>query len=144
MMLAGALALALLAAFVQTLRLDSEQKAFKLFKIQTKTLGDEQNRKTKEAEALHKQIVKEKDDENLLAHARLADTAKRLRDRDSRRGLVPPASTGTIRPDLSCYDRAELNEALWGFIGSATDLVIEGESATIDLNTGKAWVKAIK
>jgi hypothetical protein len=140
MLLAGALGVALLVAFVQTLRLDSEQKAFALFKIQVQTLGDEQNRKTAEAEARHRELVKEKDNENATAHAALAAVSKRLRDRDSRRGLVPPATPGSSRPDLACYNRAELDDALRAFTGSVGELVIEGESATIDLNTAKSWV----
>jgi hypothetical protein len=40
MILAGALALALLATFIQTLRLDAEQKAFELFQVQAKAVGD--------------------------------------------------------------------------------------------------------
>ena len=132
-----------IALWVQTGRVEAWKGKYEGLVAQTKAAGDAQDARTKIAEALHREIVKEKDNENATAHAALAAVSKRLRDRDSRRGLVPPATPGASRPDLACYNRAELDDALRAFTGSVGELVIEGESSTIDLDTGKAWVKAL-
>ena len=143
MILAGALALALLATFIQTLRLDAEQKAFELFQVQTKAVGDAQEAETMRIEAKHIEIVKEKNNENIIAHAKLADTAKRLRDTNSRRGYLPSPSDSAASPTVASFDRAILERAIRDFDGEVSELVIEGDKAIIDLNTGKEWVKAL-
>ena len=57
MLLAGALALALLAMFIQTLRLDAEQKAFELFQVQTKAVGDAAVAAKKLKEQEHEKVL---------------------------------------------------------------------------------------
>lgn len=143
MLMAGALATAILLLGIQTWRLDAEQKAYIKFEAGVKAVGEAQEKLTKETESKHAKIVKEKNNENTIAHTKLANVSKRLRDRDSRRGLVPPAPTGASRPDLACYARADLDNALRIFADGVGELVIEGESNTIDLNTGKSWILAL-
>jgi hypothetical protein len=133
----------LIALKVQTSRLASVKAEYAGFVAQTKAIGEIQEAKTKlENDRLIK-IAKDANNENSIAHTKLADVAKRLRDRDSRRGLVPPATPGSKRPDLACSDRAELDSALRDFAGEAREGAIEGTAATVDLNTGKEWAKEL-
>lgn len=128
----------------RTIELKAKTKQYDDFVLAVKVIGEDQEKKTKETEAKHKQLVKEKNDENSLAHAKLANTAKRLRDkRSAGSGLVPTAPSGTSRPELACYSRAELDTALRTFTGDTGELVIEGESNSIDLNTAKSWSQSI-
>lgn len=139
------------AVWVQTSRLETRTVELKTktdeydkFVADVRAIGEAQELKTKEMEAKHAKIVKEKDDANLLAHANLAATAKRLRDTISAgSGLVPTAAPGASRPNLACYSRADLDTALRTFTGGVGEIVIQSESSTIDLNTAKEWAKEI-
>ena len=128
---------------VQGWRLDAAKNEHKAFVAQVKALGDVQNEKAKAADQLHASIVKEKDLENSVLHDRLNIAAKRVRDTNTRVSLVPPNPKGSTNPNLSCFDRAELDNALREFSRSTSEIAIEGESATIDLYTGKKWVQEI-
>ena len=128
---------------VQTHRLALSEAAYDSFVAQTKALGDVQNEKVKAADQLHASIVKEKDHENSALHDKLSTTSKRVRDTNTRGSLVPQNPAGSASPNLACFDRAELDSALREFSRATSELAIEGESATIDLDTGKKWIQEI-
>lgn len=144
MLLAGALAAACLVIAVQTWRLDSLQEEHANFVAEVKAKGEAQEAKTKETVEKHNKLVKEKNDENATLHAQLDVAAKRLRDKNSSRSLVPPAPDTSRSPDRACFDRTELNGALREFTRGLDELIIACESRTIDLNTAKTWAQSIK
>lgn len=144
MLMSAALGLALLAAFVQTVRLSAEKKEFATFVTVTKTLGELQETKTRELEAKHAQLKKDADNENTISRSKLADAAKRLRDNRTRVGYLPGPSSPTSSPTIASFDRTLLERALSEFDGEVTGSILEGDQALIDLNTGKAWAKALR
>ena len=124
-------------------KLDAVTSEYSMFVANAKAEGDAQNAKAKATDELHASIVKEKDHENAILHDQLNVTAKRLRDLNTNRSYLPPITPSSHRPDLQCFDRAELDTAIRSFDRDIQELVIESESATVDLDTGKKWVKAI-
>lgn len=84
--------------------------------------------------------VKEKaDEENKDLRGKLAVSDKRLRDERARRSRVPPAPTGSKRPDLAAFDRAELERAMAYLDERGSDIARKGAEATVDLDTAKEW-----
>ena len=104
-----------------------------------KAIAEQQLRENAK-QALRDQKAKERSDENYRRNiARLSADLKRLRD--SRASLLPPAPAGTSRPDLACFDRAELDAALRKYRAGVLDLVGEGAAAVDGLDEAKAWAK---
>lgn len=95
----------------------------------------------KEVQRITKENVsrKEKADAD---HKRTTDSLradlKRLRERPGA-GTVPAAPSGSGRPDLACFDRAEYQRAYRDLVAEVRGLSDEGSTCTVDLNTGKGW-----
>lgn len=127
---------------VQTDRLRAVQAEYGQFKGGVEALG---------AAAADAAAKKEKDDrerkekadaENLKTIAALRADVKRLRDARSGSSFVPGPAAGASRPDLACFDRAELESALRRFDQELQGIVDEGSAATVDLNTAKVWAQS--
>ena len=69
----------------------------------------------------------------------LATSDKRLRDERARRSRVPAAPTGSRRPDIAAFDRAELERAMAYLDERGADIARKGAEATVDLDTAKRW-----
>jgi len=98
-------------------------------------------------EARRTKLAKEKADEaNRYVHDNNLAVIERLRrDADgARSGGVPPAPAASGRPDLVCFDRTEYQRAYGGLVKEVRGLADEGTAATVDLDTGKAWIKSLK
>lgn len=128
---------------VQSSRLEAKTAQYDGFVAQVKAIGEVQETETKRVNEKYLEIVKEKDNENLIVKTKLAVVTKRLRDNNTSSSLVPTNPTSSRSPNLSCYDRIELDSALRSFTGGTEELIIEGQSSAIDLNTGKEWVKSL-
>lgn len=128
-----------IALKVQTNRLADKEALI----ASMKAIGEAQEAKTRKTIEENTKLVKEKNDENATLHAKLGLTAKRLRDANSSRSIVPPATPAASRPELACFDRTELNGALREFTRGLDELIIACESRTIDLNTAKTWAQSI-
>ena len=140
---AGAVIVALgIALKVQTGRLDNCKDEHALFVAQTKALGDAQNERAKQQE-LADRTRKEKTDAEAAKTRRdmagVYDAYRKLRDSNSRRSELPAAPSGSKRPDLSCFDRAEFARSV-GIIEEGVPRITEqGDAATLDLNAARAW-----
>lgn len=123
---------------------DERDKDFQAFKVQVDATG-----KAAAAEAARQkqtdELKKEKADaENAKTRGALAVALNSLRiQSDNRSFTVPTAPAGANRPDLACFDRAELERAsrenlkrLRTGIRAVAD---EGTACTVDLNTAKQW-----
>ena len=69
----------------------------------------------------------------------LHSTIMRLRAERASTSSVPAAPADASRPDLACFDRAELARAVDSFEAGMESLVIEGAEATINLDAAKGW-----
>lgn len=131
-----------IALKVQTARLDAVRSEYAGFVAQVKANGDAQIAKNKAKEAENKAIKERLDNENKDLRAKLAANAERLRNAiNSRSGGLSTLPVATVRPDLACFDRAELDTAIRLYQSDLLGIAEKGATATLELNTGKVWVK---
>lgn len=62
-----------------------------------------------------------------------------LRNASTSTGVVPAAPASTVRPDLACFDRAELIGAVGNFVVGIRAVTDEGAAATLALDSAKSW-----
>lgn len=141
MWLAIALGFSVIFGIVQTNRLKAEKAEHKAFVKITKSLGEEAAKKAAKQTADDKKAKEKADEKNRFDTTALLADIQRLRNNHTRRGYVPVAPAGSSRPELACFDRAELDGALGRFLTGVIDLTGEGAKATVDLNAAKAWAQ---
>ena len=121
----------------------SEKQAYADFVAGVKVIGDKQEKEAK-AKTIADQKLKDKADaENATTVANLAATVKRLRDtrNDPGSSIVPAAPSGSSRPSLACFERADFDRALRTYEEGLTGLLEEGSKNTLDLNTARDWAR---
>lgn len=97
-----------------------------------------------DAKTAREQRAKEKADAQMVRdRAALQRTISRLRDERARAGSVPAAPADARRPDLACFDRAELARAVGNLEAGVEGLLGEGAAATVDLDAAKEWASSI-
>lgn len=133
---AGTLILALgTALYVQTQRVESRNAQIARFVGE----GKAAEQRAKERIALDKRNKERTDAEtNALRRSNNA-LADSLRDARAGRGYLPAPGLSASRPDLACFDRAELDGALQRFVEGAAGLVGQGDEARIDLDAARRW-----
>jgi len=124
---------------VQTMRLNAVKHEYEVFQVQVKTLGEAQEQKTKLVDADNKAKKEKSDAENAKTHATLTVALNGLRAQHPSSSFVPSAPSGTSRPDLICFNRADYIRTDGIFTSGARGLSDEGTAATLDLNTAKEW-----
>ena len=128
------------AWWVQGLRLDAVQA----FVATTKAEG-EAAKKLAEATAAEDKRKKESSDHDYQTTiAGLNADVKRMRDARARAGYVPAAPAGSRSPELACFDRTELEQALRRFDEGVTGLFAEGDADAVGLNVARSWAAGIR
>ncbi len=135
----GALSLLLQAAHAD---LRAEKASHKALIDQTKAIGEIQIAKNAANKAKDDALKEKLDNENKDLHAKLAVAGKRLRDAiNSRGGGLSSIPVATVRPDLACFDRAELDTAIRLYQSDLLGIAEKGATATLNLDTGISWVR---
>ncbi|MGP1675944.1 MAG: hypothetical protein ACTS6J_02145 [Burkholderiales bacterium] len=138
------------AWWLQGLRLDSAKAATKVlqakfdgFKETAKAQGEAAQKAADLQKAKDKADKEKADAENKRARALDRQRIASLRyDRDhSGAYSLPAAPAGSSHPDLACFDRADLERADREVLGRLRAIADQGDSATIDLDTAKAWAR---
>ena len=138
-LLAGALLGALIAWSIQSLRIDALQSQYDAFVDTAKAAGDIAQKQA-DARAEHDKQLKATSDANYqTAIDNLNADIARLRNARAGRNIVPPSPTNSRRPDLACFDRAELEQAVRNFDSGIQRLVDQGSANTIRLNAAAEW-----
>lgn len=139
--LAGAVVFLLMFAAikVQSSRLAVCKADHKTFVAQTKAAGDAQEARTKAEIGRQASLLKQSEVQNAKLSAGLATANQRLRDERASRRLVPAAPEGSKRPDLACFDRAELDATLRRFAESVAGLTEQGDQNTLRLKLSRDW-----
>lgn len=138
---AGAVTAGGAAWTIQGWRLAAVQATFDGFVQTTKALGEAAQKAATALEARDKQRKELADAENDRLILRLRTDIKRLRDARPGGGFVPAAGAGSLRPDLACFDRAELERALRALDLGVQSLVDEGSATAVDIDTARAWAR---
>lgn len=134
------LATAVTGVVVQTKRLEAEKVAFADFRADVREKGRAAAEAARAKAADDKRRKEQIDDQHAFEVGVVRRDSERLRRALASRSLVPAAPATSSRPDLACFNRAELDGALRGFAEGARGLVGEGDESTVGLNAGKRSV----
>jgi hypothetical protein len=134
--------------WIQSSRLATCQKEYATFVANTKAAGEAADRANREREARELADKEKADADHKTAVAKLESDLKRMRDSRPRSSITPKASPTTKRPDLACFDRTlfdtalrEFEEALDRFLVETEELVGEGATRTLELDSAKRWAQ---
>ena len=129
---------------VQGWRLDAVQAKFDGFAATVKAQG-EAAKKLADATAAEDKRKKESSDHEYQSRiASLTADNQRLRDARARSGYVPAAPAGSRSPELACFDRPELEQALRRFDEGVTGIIGEGDADAVGLNVARSWAAGIR
>jgi hypothetical protein len=115
-----------------------ERDARVLLEARIEAMTEAEEKRQEEEIAARQRITNAREAEHALLAAIHRDELARVRAA-ARRSVVPPAPEGTKRPDLACFDRAELDAALGAYRRGVAELVGEGAACAVDLNTARRW-----
>jgi len=123
------------------------QHGYDQFVANTKAQGEAAQKASDERTAKDK-LDKEKADESYKTDLdRLTADNDRLRNQASRpvSSFLSAPQANSLRPDLTCYDRAEFDATLQQYVRQSrigtTELLAEGDKATLDLNSSRQWAQ---
>lgn len=126
-------------AYIQTSRLEAVKQEYEGFRTQVKTLGEAAKLKAEAENKLNKERKEKADVE--LKKLRLANAEfKRLRDSAPSRRL-PEAPANSRNPELSCFDRPELERAYGELVKELRGIADEGTESTLALDSVKRWAQ---
>lgn len=128
----------------QAARIDAIQAKYDGFVATVKAEGDAAQKIADNARAEDERNKERTNREYQTTIDTLRDDVKRLRDERTRRNYVPTAPTGSRSPNLACFDRAELEQALRRFDERVTGLIAEGDEARVGLNVSRSWASGIR
>ena len=125
----------------QGARLDTVKAEFAGFMSTTRVLGEAAKKAAAEQTARDLKAKQGADHENQTAIATLRADIERLRRARAGASYVPPAAAGASRPDLACFDRAELERAIRTLDSEVQGYVDQGSEATVNLDTARRWAQ---
>ena len=129
---------------VQGWRLDAVQAKFDGFTATVKAEGEAAKKLADATAAEDKRKKESSDHEYETRIASLTADNQRLRDARARSGYVPAAPAGSRSPELACFDRTELEQALRRFDEGITGLFAEGDAQAVGLNVARSWAAGIR
>ena len=132
------------AWWVQGQRLAATQARFDGFVGTVKAEGDAAKKLAEAKAAEDKRIKESSDHEYQTTIASLRADVKRMRDARAGSRFVPAAPAGSRSPDLACFDRAELEQALQRFDAGIAGLFDEGDTDAVGLNVARSWAASIR
>lgn len=105
--------------------------------------AQEQKKRNDEREAREKRAKQEAEANAKRNLDQLHRTIARLRNERNRAPSVPAAPANASRPELACFDRAELNRTVGNFEAGVEGLIGEGAASAIEMEAVKAWARAL-
>lgn len=124
---------------VESSRLASCKQEFEGFKAQVKALGDVAAAKSKAETDRQAKLLKDTEATSAKLKSDLSIANKRLRNERASRSRVPAAPPTSSRPDLACFDRSLLADALRQLDEGVSGLVDEGSENTLRLKMSVDW-----
>lgn len=117
------------------------QVHFDEFKATVKAVGEAQEARTRERITQDKQRKVKADEDNRRALDVFRAGIERLRRERAGGGQLPPAPADSGRPDLACYDRAELQRAYGKLVADVRRVADQCSEEAVNLNTAKSWAQ---
>ena len=135
-MVAGAIAVYGYYTHCQYVKRDRDQIIASL-----KVAAEENDKRVKIAIAQAQKDKENVDNENLRLRKSNTALARSLRDHRAASGVLSGVPAPAKRPDLACFSRADYERAFRQFDKGLSELAEICDQRTIDLDTGKTWVK---
>jgi hypothetical protein len=129
---------------VQGWRLEAVRAEFAGFTATVKAQGEAAEKLAVAQAAEDKRKKESSDHEYKIALAALTADNQRMRDERARRGYVPAAPASSQSPDLACFDRIELEQALRRFDEGITGIIAEGDAGAVALNSAREWARTLR
>lgn len=122
-------------------KLRALQSDFDQFRGGVEALGRAAEKRARETDEANRKRKVSADDENRRSTDKLLADNRRLRDeRDRARGsFVPSPAPDSRSPDLACFDRNLLEQAIGRLVGSVRGLAQEGDQSALDLTSARQW-----
>ena len=120
------------------------QAGYLNFKAETAAAGKAAQQRADAQKNADTQAKEQADANHATQIATLNADVERLRRAAARGNTVPAAPAGSRQPQLACFDRALLGDAVDGFVGDVSRQVASGAAATLDLDNAKAWAQRAK
>lgn len=114
-----------------------ERGRFEDFKRAEAAVAKAQEEQTARVIKEQKTAKEKADAENRNARAAL----ERLRRERSRTVYVPAPAPATRRPDLACFDRSALEQAIRRLAERVSGIAAKGDEAAVDLNSARRWAQ---
>lgn len=126
-------------------KLEAEKRAFAEFRGGVEALGKAAEKRARETDEANRKRKVSADDENRRSTDKLLADNRRLRDeRDRARGsFVPSPAADSRSPDLACFDRTLLEQAIGRLVGSVRGIAQEGDQSAVDLTSARAWASSV-
>lgn len=132
------------AWWVQGLRLDALQSKYDGFVATVKAQGDAAKKLADATAAEDKRKKESSDHEYQTTIASLRADVKRMRDDRTRASFVPAAPAGSRNPEIACFNRSDLEQAIRRLDSGISGLVEQGDADAVGLNTARAWAGGIR
>lgn len=125
-------------------RYEKLQAAYADFKAATAATAKAARQRADAQQQLDQQAKEQADENHTHAIAGLNAQLERLRRAAAGGHTVPAAPADSRQPQLACFDRALLGDAVDGLIGDVSRQVASGAAATLDLDNARAWAQRAK
>jgi hypothetical protein len=128
---------------IQRGRLDRLHAEFDTLVADTKSEGEKARIIAEQKDRENQNLKEVADNEYETRLSVLIADNERLRNENTRRGIVPKASTTSRRPDLACFDRTEFVSAVQRLDDAVFKLVNKGDERALEVNIAREWAKSL-
>lgn len=132
------------AWYLQGLRIDKLKSEHEVFIQKTKSIGEIVQAKSDTIKVTQEKAKEVADVDYKEDFARLNAELKRLRNERSRTSYTPAAPANSRSPNLTCFDRIELESAFQFLDGGLQSIVEEGDKNTARLVSGMKWAQSLQ
>lgn len=129
---------------VQKLRIDKINSDHELKIQKIKNIGEIVQAKSNQITVNQEKAKEVADVDYKEDFARLNAELKRLRNERSRTSYTPPAPANSRSPELTCFNRAELESAFQFLDAGLQDLIAEGDTYKSRLVSGMKWADSLQ
>lgn len=142
--MAGSLIAGSSAWYVQGLRIDNLKSDHSLEIQKIKNVGEIVQAKSDTITVTQEKAKEVADVDYKEDFAKLNAELKRLRNERSRTSYTPAAPANSRSPDLTCFNRTELESAFQYLDAGLQDLIAEGDAYKSRLVSGMKWAKELQ
>ncbi len=132
-----------IAFIFQQTRINNIKNEYNAFVDRTRFLGEQAKDDARIKEVFYKESKERVDNENKKTITSLRADVSRLRKQYTGASIVPRAAAYSRSPDLSCFDRGELTQAVDNLTHGLWRIAQQGDESAESLNSAREWAKEV-